>query len=154
MRNSTFSDNSPFQTGVIYFKMTNIAMFADLVVDETGQPVQVSYVGTDACYVLDDGDFQRFVDAEQVDRQVLQFFKGQVEENRDIAVRGMLQMMGKDDIFSKTAVEYSINNMDDSVGQPIPAQAREMLRELGFQIVIDFHGEVIDITMPGGEIED
>ncbi|HEY53725.1 MAG TPA: hypothetical protein G4N94_09740, partial [Caldilineae bacterium] len=70
--------------------MTNIAMFADLVVDEEGQPVQVAWVGSDACYVLDDGDFQRYVDAEDVDRQVLRFFKQQVEEHRDIAVRGML----------------------------------------------------------------
>lgn len=134
--------------------MTNIAMFADLVVDESGQPVQVSWVGADACYVLDDGDFQRFIDAEEVDRQVIQFFKQQVEQHRDVAVRGVLQMLGKDDIFSKTAVEYSINRMDESIGQPIPAQAREMLRAMGFQIVIDFHGEVVEIKMPESEIEE
>ncbi len=133
--------------------MTNIAMFADLVMDEAGQPVEVAWVGNDACYVLDDGDFQRYVDAETVDRQVLQFFKQQVEEHRDIAVRGMLQMLGKDDIFSKTAVEYSINQMDETVGQPIPAQAKEMLRSMGFQIMIDFHGEVVDIKMPDGDLE-
>ena len=134
--------------------MTNIAMFAELVVDETGEPVEVAWVGADACYVLNDGDFQRYVDAEEVDRQVLRFFKQQVEDHRDIAVRGMLQMLGKDDIFSKTAVEYSINRMDETVGQPIPAQAKEMLRSMGFQIVIDFHGEVIEINMPGGEMEE
>ena len=133
--------------------MTNIAMFADLVMDEAGQLVEVAWVGNDACYVLDDGDFQRYVDAETVDRQVLQFFKRQVEEHRDIAVRGMLQMLGKDDIFSKTAVEYSINQMDETVGQPIPAQAKEILRSMGFQIVIDFHGEVVDIKMPDGDLE-
>lgn len=133
--------------------MTNIAMFSDLVVDENGQPVAVAWVGSDACYVLDDGDFQRYVDAEDVDRQVLRFFKQQVDEHRDIAVRGMLQMLGKDDIFSKTAVEYSINRMDETVGQPIPAQAKELLRSMGFQIVLDFHGEVVDISMPGEEME-
>ena len=133
--------------------MTNIAMFADLVMDEAGQLVEVAWVGNDACYVLDDGDFQRYVDAETVDRQGLQFFKRQVEEHRDIAVRGMLQMLGKDDIFSKTAVEYSINQMDETVGQPIPAQAKEMLRSMGFQIMIDFHGEVVDIKMPDGDLE-
>ena len=133
--------------------MTNIAMFADLVMDEAGQPVEVAWVGNDACYVLDDGDFQRHVDAETVDRQVLQFLKQQVEEHRDIAVRGMLQMLGKDDIFSKTAVEYSINQMDETVGQPIPAQAKEILRSMGFQIVIDFHGEVVDIKMPDGDLD-
>jgi len=150
----SFTLYTRYYKGVACIKMTNIAMFADLVVDESGQPVQVSWVGTDACYVLDDGDFQRFIDAEEVDRQVIQFFKQQVEQHRDMAVRGVLQMLGKDDIFSKTAVEYSINRMDESIGQPIPAQAREMLRGMGFQIVIDFHGEVVEIKMPEGEIEE
>ncbi|HEY54539.1 MAG TPA: hypothetical protein G4N94_13910, partial [Caldilineae bacterium] len=65
----------------------------------------------------------------------------------------MLQMLGKDDIFSKTAVEYSINRMDETVGQPIPAEAKALLRSMGFQIVLDFHGEVVEIAMPGEEVE-
>lgn len=133
--------------------MSNIAMFEGLVYDETGKPVEISWVGRDACYVLDDGDFKRHIDAEEVDRQVLRLFKEQIDQHRDIAVRGVLQMMGTDDIFSKTAVEYSINRMDEAVGQPIPLEAREMLRSMGFKIIVDFHGDVIDISMPSEDSE-
>jgi len=134
--------------------VSNVAMFEGLVVDENGQPAEVDWVGADACYVIDEGDFRRYIDAETVDRQVLRFFKEQVEAHKDIAVKGMLQMLGKDDIFSKTALEYQIAKMDEAVGQPMPPQAREMLQSLGFQIVIDFHGDVIDIHLPDEGIEE
>lgn len=133
--------------------MSNIAMFEGLVYDETGKPVEISWVGSDACYVLDDGDFKRHIDAEEVDRQVLRLFKEQIDQHRDMAVRGVLQMMGADDIFSKTAVEYSINRMDEAVGQPIPLEAREMLGSMGFKIIVDFHGDVIDISMPSEDFD-
>ena len=134
--------------------MSQSAMFGGLVVDEAGNAAEVAHVGQNACYVIFDDDFKRHIDAEQVDRQVLQFMRGQVDENRDMAVSTMLEMMGKDDIFTKAAVESSINNMDQAVGQPIPEQARQWLGMLGFRIVIDFHGNVTDIEMPAGAIED
>jgi len=128
--------------------MSTFAMFAELVSDETGRPAQVGWVGREACYVLDDAGFERYVDAESVDRQVLRFFKQQVDEHRDMAVRGMLQMLGKDDIFSKTALEYQLEHMEEQGQAVLPAQAREMLRSLGFGIIIDFHGELVRVEMP------
>ena len=134
--------------------MAQSAMFDGLVVDEAGNSATVAQVGQNACYVVFDDDFKRHIDAEQVDKQVLQFMRGQVDENRDVAVSTMLEMMGKDDIFTKAAVESSINNMEEAVGQPLPEQARQWLGMLGFRIVIDFHGNVTDIEMPAGAIED
>jgi hypothetical protein len=129
-------------------------MFAGLVVDEDGNAAEVAWVGENACYVVMDDDFRRHIDAEQVDRQVLRFMRGQVEQNRDIAVTQMLDMLGKDDIFTKAAVESSINNIDQQVGQPIPEEARQWMGMLGFRIVIDFHGNVTDIQLPAGGIDD
>jgi hypothetical protein len=77
----------------------------------------------------------------------------QVEDNREMAVEQMLQMMGQDDVFTKAAVESSINRMEDAVGQPIPEDARQWLGMLGFKIVIDMHGSVVDVQMPAGGIE-
>ena len=134
--------------------MAKAAMFTGLVFDQEGKPTKVKYVGDDACYVIDDDGFLRHIDAAKVDRQVLGFMRGQVEENRDIAVDQMLQMMGKDDLFTKAAVENSINNMEEAVGQPIPEQARQYLGMLGFRIVIDDEGNVVDLDMPAGAIED
>ncbi len=134
--------------------MAKSAMFAGLVVDENGRAADVAYVGENACYVVMDDDFKRHIDAGQVDGQVLRFMREQVEDNREIAVSQMLEMMGKDDIFTKAAVESSINNIDKQVGQPIPEDARQWLGMLGFRIVIDFHGNVTDIQMPSGGIDE
>jgi len=133
--------------------MAPTAMFNGLVVDEEGNAAQVAHVGENACYVVMDDDFKRHIDAELVDRQVLRFMRGQVDENRDMAVGAMLDMMGQDDIFTKAAVESSIDKMEDAVGQPIPEDARQWLGMLGFRIVIDFHGNVVDIQLPAGGIE-
>jgi hypothetical protein len=134
--------------------MAKSAMFTGLVVDEEGKPAAIAYVGEDACYVVDDDDFKRHIDAAQVDRQVLRFMREQVEDQRDLAVKTMLDMLGKDDIFTKAALESTITNMDQNVGQPIPEDARQWLGMMGLKIVIDFHGNVVDIQMPAGGIED
>lgn len=134
--------------------MAKSAMFAGLVVDENGHAADVANVGENACYVVMDDDFKRHIDAGQVDLQVLRYMREQVQDNRELAVGQMLEMMGKDDIFTKAAVESSINNIDKQVGQPIPEDARQWLGMLGFRIVIDFHGNVTDIQMPASAIDE
>ncbi len=134
--------------------MTRTAMFTGLVFDETGSPAQVAWVGENACYVVDDDGFLRHIDAGNVDRQVLRFLREQVEGSRDMAVSAMLDMMGQDDIFTKAAVESSIDRMEEAVGQPIPEEALRWLGMLGFRIVIDFQGNVVDIEMPAGGIDE
>ncbi len=134
--------------------MANSAMFEGLVFDERRKAAQVNHVGERACYVVDEDGFLRHIDAALVDQQVLEFLKGQVDQHRDLAVSGMLDLMGKDDIFSKAAVESSIDNIDQAVGQAIPEQSRQWLGMMGFRVIIDDQGEVVDIEMPAGEIEE
>lgn len=134
--------------------MASTAMFGGLVVDELGRMAEVDTVGTAACYVVYDDDFRRYIDAAQVDRQVLRFMREQVNDNRQLAVSTMLDMMGKDDLFTKAAVESTIEHMEDAVGQPIPEDARQWLGMLGFRIVINFHGEVVDVQLPAGAIDE
>lgn len=129
--------------------MASSAMFEGLVFDENGLLAPVAMVGSDACYVVDEDGFKRHISAETVDRQVLRALREQVQGQRDMAVTAMLQMMGSDDIFTKAAVESSINNMEEAVGNPIPAEARQYLGMLGFRIVIDDQGTVVDLSMPG-----
>jgi len=128
--------------------MARIAMYEGLVFDERDRLLDVGWVGPDACYLYDDDGFLRYLDAADIDRQVLQFFKDQVMENKDMAIRGMLELMGKDDIFTKTALEYQIEHMDENVDQMLPPQARELLKSMGFKIIIDAQGNLLDIQMP------
>lgn len=134
--------------------MARTAMFAGLVFDQEGKALDVTWVGENACYVVYEDDFKRHIDAAAVDRQVLRFMREQVEGNRDMAVSAMLEMMGRDDLFTKVAVESTIDNMEQAVGQPIPEDARQWLGMLGFKIVIDEQGTVVDIQMPAGGIDE
>ena len=128
--------------------MARIAMFEGLVFDEKDHMLEVGWVGPDACYLYDDDGFLRHLDAADVDRQVLRFFKDQAMANKDMAVRGMLELMGKDDIFTKTALEYQIAHMDENVEQMLPPQARDLLQGLGFKLIIDAQGNLIDVQTP------
>ncbi|MDE0463469.1 MAG: hypothetical protein OXH93_13725, partial [Caldilineaceae bacterium] len=77
--------------------MANSAMFEGLVFDERRSAAQVKHVGERACYVVDEDGFLRHIDAALVDQQVLEFLKGQVDQHRELAVSGMMDLMGKDD---------------------------------------------------------
>jgi hypothetical protein len=130
--------------------MTRQALFAGLVYDERDIPVEVSYIGSDSFYVVDDNGFHRHIDAEKVDRQVLGVFIEQLQQNKDLAVEQALKFLGKDDLFTKAAVDASMRNidMDQIIEQGIPQQARDMMGMLGFRIIINLHGDVVRFDQP------
>ena len=130
--------------------MTQQALFAGLVYDELGNVVETAVVAGEAHYVIDDAGFLRHISADHVDRQVVAFFLEQLEANRDMAVEQTLNMIGKDDIFTKAAIETELNNidMDKIIAQGIPQQARHMLGMMGFRVVINFHGELVKLEQP------
>jgi hypothetical protein len=130
--------------------MANQALFEGLIYDEFDQPVRVAHVGDEAFYVVDDDGFLRHVDAENIDRQVLAFFFTQLQDNKEIAIEQALNMLGKDDLFTKAALDAQLRNldMDQVIAAGIPSQAREMLGMLGFNVTINVHGEVTRINQP------
>jgi hypothetical protein len=127
-----------------------MAFFEGLIVTEDGAPVEVSYVGTTAYYVIEDQGFRRHVEAREVDRPVLTQFMDQLQEHREEAVMAMLMQLGQDDLFTKAAVESTVRNLnvDQILDQGLPPQARQMLSMLGFRIVVNVHGEVVRVDMP------
>jgi hypothetical protein len=132
--------------------MSRVAVFAGLVVDEFDNPVNIVYVGSTPHYVVDDDGFLRHISAEQVDRQVLSVMQENVMENRDAIVAGMLEYLGKEDLFTKAAIEMSLGQMDENMEQllniGIPEETRQWLGLMGFRVVVNVHGEVIHIDMP------
>ena len=130
--------------------MSSQALFEGLVFDEDENLLATTRIGEEAFYILDDAGFLRHIRAEDVDRQVLGFFLDQLEDNKDIAVEQALSMMGKDDLFTKAAVDAQLSNidMDQIMAQGIPLQARNMLGMLGFRITVDLHGQVTAINQP------
>jgi hypothetical protein len=130
--------------------MARQALFDGLVYDEWETLVSCTLIGGEAFYVVDDAGFLRHINSEEVDRQVLGVFLEQLESNKEMAVEQMLNMMGKDDLFTKAAVDASLRNIDMNqiIAQGIPGQARDMLGMLGFRIIINVHGEVIGLNQP------
>lgn len=129
--------------------MSHKALFAGLVVDENGRPLDVTLTGDEAQYVLDDNGFRRHIEAEAIDRQVLAQLQEQIEANKEAVEQGLMKMMGSEDIFTKAAIDKSIKDMDQVLRQGIPDEARQMLGMMGFRVVVDYHGEVVRIEQPG-----
>lgn len=127
-----------------------MAFFESLIETEDGAPVTVTYVGGTAFYVIDDQGFRRHVEARDVDRVVLGQFLAQLQQHPDEAARAMLQMMGKDDLFTKAMVDSTLRNinLEQILDQQMPPEARQWLGMLGLRVVVSLRGEVVRVDMP------
>jgi hypothetical protein len=129
--------------------MSNKALFTGLVIDENGQPLEVAVIGGEAQYVVNDDGFRRHIDAEAIDRQVLAVFQGQIEANKTAVEEGIMKMVGSEDIFTKAAIDKSIQNFDQILQVGLPPDALQMLGMMGLRIVVNYRGEIVRIDQPG-----
>ncbi len=127
-------------------------LFAGLVVDENGRPVETAYVGEDPCYVVDDAGFRHHILSEKVDRQVLEMMRQQISGNEDLLSEQTAKMLGTDDIFSKAMIENQLKNIDQQfenvLKTGIPEDGRAYMGMVGFRVVINLHGEVVRVDQP------
>jgi hypothetical protein len=105
-------------------------------------------VGDVPNYVVDDAGFRRHIESEVVDRQVIELLREQFVAHREIATEAMLKMLGKEDLFTKAMIDASIKNMDQVIEHGLPDGARAWLGMLGFKVVINTHGDVLNLDMP------
>lgn len=128
------------------------ALFQGLVFDEYDNVAEVSYIGDEPCYVLDDAGFKRHISSEYIDRQVLDSMKGQISGNEDIISEQAAKMLGQEDLFSKAIIDNQLKRIDEHLEQllkdGIPESSRSYMGMMGFKIVIDFHGDVIRLEQP------
>lgn len=131
------------------------ALFTGLVVNEQDEPAEVVYIGAVPHYVILDDGFRRHIEAETVDRQVMELLHQQILSQQELITQGMLSMLGKDDLFTKAMVDASIQNMDKHIDilfdQGLPEDTRTWLGMLGFKVVVNIHGEVVRLDAPGWE---
>ncbi len=128
------------------------AVFEGLVYDENDQQLGVSFVGDEACYVIDDAGFKRHISSEQIDRQVLGTLLGQIEENKDVITEQTVKMLGQDDLFTHAIIQNQLENVDEQMKrileQGLPESGRNYMGLLGFKIVVNYHGEVLRVEQP------
>lgn len=128
-------------------------VFAGLVFDEQGRPAEVAYVGDEPCYVVDDAGFRRHIPSEQVDRQVFEAMQEMISGHEDLLSEQTAKMLGQDDIFSVAMIQSQLKNLDQQFNalleSGLPEEARAYMGIMGFRIIVDVHGQVIDIQQPG-----
>ncbi len=128
-------------------------LFTGLIVDEFGKPVETGTVGGDSMYIVNDSGFRRHIPSEQVDRQVLRMMAEQIKGHEDLLSEQTAKMLGQEDIFSKAIIQNQLKNIDQQLDQVlqngIPEEGRAYMGMMGFKIVINVHGEVINVEQPG-----
>ncbi len=133
--------------------MPRQALFAGLVFDENDNPVDVTYVGSDPFYVVDDAGFHRHIPSEQVDSQVLESMREMIDGHEGVLSEQTAKMLGQEDIFTRAMIESQLKNIDKQFealfDTGIPEEGRAYMGMMGFRITIDLHGDVIKIDQPG-----
>jgi len=138
--------------------MANKAVFEGLVYDENDRLLDVSYVGNEACYVVDDNGFKLHISSEQIDKQVLESMKEEIIENKDLISEKTSDMIGSDDIFTHAIINQQLENidkhLDELFNRGIPESGRAYLGMLGFKIVVNHHGEIVRVDQPSVSIDE
>ena len=128
------------------------ALFEGLVFDTSEQPLAVTWVGDDPSYVLDDGGFLRHIPAAEVDQQVWEAITSGISGNEDFLSEQTAKMLGQEDIFSIAVIRQQLENSREQFDQlrntGLPQDMRSYLGMTGFKIVVDIHGDVIEIKQP------
>lgn len=138
--------------------MSRQALFPGLVFDEFDRPLAVGWIGTEPAYVIDDAGFHRHIPAEQIDKAVLAEIKKLIQGNEDILSEQAAKMLGAEDLFSKAIIEQQLKNVDKQFGMlfevGIPEDMRAYLGMIGFKVVVNYHGEVIEVRQAGSAGEE
>ena len=130
------------------------ALFEGLISNEDDEPVEVAYLGDEAFYVIPDGDFKRHVEASSVDHAVLDQLREQITSQQDLVTQGVLDFLGKDDLFTKASIDLALKNFEQGFRQADPEQWKPMLGMLGFRVIVNIHGEVVRVEYPTQEMDD
>ena len=135
---------------------TRRALFADLVFNQEGLPARAVYVGQIPHYAVPDGDFLRHVEAEYVDRQIVETIKERIMAIRDIVTEGVIHMLGQEDLFTRASIGHAIENMDRILepGNVDVDELRTALWMTGFRATVNVHGDVVHLEIPGWEGEE
>jgi len=127
-------------------------LFKGLVIDENDQAVTVSTVGDESFYVVNDAGFLRHIPSELVDRQVMKIMLDQIKGNEDLLTDQAAKAIGQEDIFTRALLNNQIKNMDQQFEQilqtGIPEEGLAYMGLMGFKVIINYHGDVLDVIQP------
>jgi len=133
-------------------------LFKGLIVDEDDHPVEITRIGDESFYVVNDAGFMRHIPSIQVDKQVLDSIRASIEGNEDLISEQTSKIMGQDDIFSRAIISNQLKNLDQQfammLNTGIPEEGRAYMGMMGFKVVINFHGEVVKVIQPSAAADE
>jgi len=132
------------------------AIFADLVFNEEGERARVVEIGGVPHYAVPDGGFLRHVEARLVDRQIVFALKERFLAMEDAVIEGLIQMLGEEGPFTRAAIKHAIENMDQILESGVvnAEELRTALWMTKFRAVVDVHGDLVRLELPGMEAAD
>ncbi len=138
--------------------MPKQALFVGLIFNEQGEPLEATVIGGEPYYAIPDDGFRRHVAARDVDIQIVTQLRDQMLAHREIVTEQILEMMGKDDLFTKAMIDVTLQNLDKQVDQMMevgmPEDARMWLGMMGFRATVNVHGELVELNLPAQEMPD
>jgi hypothetical protein len=79
--------------------------------------------------------------------------KDQIEGHEEIIGEHAAKMSGQDDLFTRAMLIEQLKNIDKQFDQMLkeglPEESRAYMGMTGFKIVINHHGEVVEVIQPG-----
>jgi hypothetical protein len=129
------------------------ALFADLVFNEEGDRAQVVNIGDEPFYAIPDDGFLRHVEAAYVDRQIVDRLQRRIKAMGDVVTEGIIHMLGEEHLFMRASIENAIDHMDQILtpGTVDADQLRTALWMTGFRAIVDVHGDLLRLEIPGWE---
>jgi hypothetical protein len=138
--------------------MSREPLFKGLIVDENDNPVTAGVIGSEPCYIVNDAGFMRHIPSEPIDLQVLKSFTDQISGNEEFIADQAAKMMGQEDLFTHAIIENQLKHIDEQYTQVLqmglPEETRVYLGMMGFKVVIDVHGEIIEINQPAARSDE
>ena len=133
-------------------------VFSGLIFDELDNIVETKSVGMDTFYVVDDDGFKRHVDAEKVDRLVFKEITGWIKGHEDKVGQEAAKMMGQEDLFTTSKLINELKNIDKQIDQMVrvgfPEDQKSYMGMMGFKVIINYHGEIIEVMQASGIAEE
>jgi hypothetical protein len=128
-------------------------LFADLVFNEQGERAKIVYIAGEPFYAIPDDGFLRHVEADYIDRQIVERLQEHIRGMSDIVIASVIQMLGQEDLFTRASVQHAIDNLDRILepGAVDVDQLRTALWMAGFGATVDVHGDLAQLQMPGWE---
>lgn len=137
--------------------MAKKALFEGLVIDEFDRKLETTFVGSEPCYVIDDNGFKNHILSEIIDRQVLDQMLQSMEGHEEIISQQAAKMIGQEDLFTHAMILNQLKQMDKQFEQllqtGIPEETRAYLGLMGFKVIVNIHGDVLEVNQPGAAID-